>query len=214
MNCLKCGSIINEKDKKCLKCGTFVNKANNKKNNLWIPFLIIVIICVGAIGISIYNYFFDNGNNNPNHPSDGTTKDTKVLGNKDFGYIITPNDWGKFDDPVVSDIIKFSTTQASGIYIISMHAVDYNEMDSDEYIEDFVETYKREDNVEFDETKSKIGKYEARRFKGNYLTGAKIISYFFEPGDGKTHYLAIEGYDEGVIDEYIRVIFDTFSLTK
>lgn len=210
MNCNKCNTVLNENDTICPKCGTKIKK--NYK-----PLIIALVIgLVLLIGIIILSFFLPKlRKSNPDiiiEKEEKNTKDT-IIGNDDFGYLKLPGKWYKFQDVDGKSALQYSLDSQ---WIVSLES--YEPKYDDETAEYLAKTslsnlINNEVGVENATGATvKLAGYDAYQVYGLYTNdNIWLVEWFFEPGDGKIHYISVEGPDYN--SDYFKIP-ETFSLTK
>lgn len=211
MNCNKCNALLTENDTICPKCG-----AEIKKN--YRPLIIALIITlVLLIGIIVLAFFIPKlRESNPDivieKEEKNTTEDT-IIGNDDFGYLKLPGKWYKFQDVDGKSALQYSL---DSVWIVSLES--YESKYDDETAENLAKAslYNLINNEVGVENATgatvKLAGYDAYQVYGLYTSdNIWLVEWFFEPGDGKIHYISVEGPDYN--SDYFNIP-ETFSLTK
>ncbi len=142
-----------------------------------------------------------------------TTEDTTVIGNDDYGYLTLPGTWYKFYD--VSGTKSGLQYTKDSVWIVS---IDSQVKTSTITAENLAKTalYNMKYGSETVENATgatvKVGSYTAYQVYGYYKAdNIWLVEWFFEPGNGKVHYISVEGNDYS--SNYFNIP-DTFKLTK
>ena len=158
----------------------------------------------------------DNTDNNDNNNSN-TTNDKKVVGDDNYGYISVPSNWNRFYDVDGNNSLQYSY---GNLYIVSLNTLDATRT-AKEYASNYM--YNKQNSSEVTGvtgatvTIGKNKEYTAYQVYMYYPSDSTyLVTYWFEAGDGKVHYIALEGPQEldGVkITDYL-YIPESFSLKK
>lgn len=157
-----------------------------------------------------------NTDNNDNNNSN-TTNDKKVVGDDNYGYISVPSNWNRFYDVDGNNSLQYSY---GNLYIVSLNTLDATRT-AKEYASNYM--YNKQNSSEVTGvtgatvTIGKNKEYTAYQVYMYYPSDSTyLVTYWFEAGDGKVHYIALEGPQEldGVkITDYL-YIPESFSLKK
>lgn len=159
-----------------------------------------------------------NNKNNDNTNSNATTNnDTKVVGDDNYGYISIPSNWNKFYDVDGNNSLQYSY---ANVYIVSLNVLE-GTSSAKEYATNYMSNKKNSSEVTgvtgATVTIGKNKEYTAYQVYMYYPSDSTyLVTYWFETGDGKVHYIALEGPQEldGVkITDYL-YIPESFSLKK
>lgn len=142
-----------------------------------------------------------------------TTEKTTVIGNDEYGYLSLPGTWYKFYD--VSGTKSGIQYTKDTVWIVSM---DASTKTSEITAENLAKTalynmkYGSETVQNATGAKVKVRNYNAYQVYGYYPNdNIWLVEWFFEPGDGKVHYISVEGND--YTSDYFKIP-DSFSLSK
>lgn len=158
---------------------------------------------------------------------DGTEKEiasvsegmaTKVVGSEEYGFVEVPENWGRFIDTAGASALQYSY---ANIYIVSLDQIDANGYTAEDYASTFMTNQENEPSVTgVTGSKVQIGKnneylaYQVYMYYPN--EDVYLITYWFETGDGKIRYIALEGPEKlgniGITD--LLSIPNSFSLTS
>ena len=139
-----------------------------------------------------------------------------IVGDEQYGYIEIPDDWTKYDEED-TDLLQYTYV---GIYYVAMDYTEKGEYTAEDYANNYLETAKEkygENAVGAIVTLGKnkdINAYEISIYYEENDT--YLLTYYFEPGDNKIHYLALEGPTTkyGIkLSDYL-FIPESYSLTK
>ncbi len=159
-----------------------------------------------------------NNKNNDNTNSNTTTNnDTKVVGDDNYGYISIPSNWNKFYDVDGNNSLQYSY---ANVYIVSLNVLEGTSSAKD-YASNYMYNKQNSSDVTgvtgATVTIGKNKEYTAYQVYMYYPSDSTyLVTYWFETGDGKVHYIALEGPQElnGVkITDYL-YIPESFSLKK
>ncbi len=158
-----------------------------------------------------------NTDNNNNNSNSNTTNDKKVVGDDNYGYISVPSNWNRFYDVDGNNSLQYSY---GNLYIVSLNTLDATRT-AKEYASNYM--YNKQNSSEVTGvtgatvTIGKNKEYTAYQVYMYYPSDSTyLVTYWFEAGDGKVHYIALEGPQEldGVkITDYL-YIPESFSLKK
>lgn len=156
-------------------------------------------------------------NNDNNNSNSNTTNDKKVVGDDNYGYISVPSNWNRFYDVDGNNSLQYSY---GNLYIVSLNTLDATRT-AKEYASNYM--YNKQNSSEVTGvtgatvTIGKNKEYTAYQVYMYYPSDSTyLVTYWFEAGDGKVHYIALEGPQEldGVkITDYL-YIPESFSLKK
>ena len=156
-------------------------------------------------------------NNDNNNSNSNTTNDKKVVGDDKYGYISVPSNWNRFYDVDGNNSLQYSY---GNLYIVSLNTLDATRT-AKEYASNYM--YNKQNSSEVTGvtgatvTIGKNKEYTAYQVYMYYPSDSTyLVTYWFEAGDGKVHYIALEGPQEldGVkITDYL-YIPESFSLKK
>lgn len=159
----------------------------------------------------------DNNDNNNSNSNSNTTNDKKVVGDDNYGYISVPSNWNRFYDVDGNNSLQYSY---GNLYIVSLNTLDATRT-AKEYASNYM--YNKQNSSEVTGvtgatvTIGKNKEYTAYQVYMYYPSDSTyLVTYWFEAGDGKVHYIALEGPQEldGVkITDYL-YIPESFSLKK
>lgn len=157
-----------------------------------------------------------NNKNNDNTNSNTTTNnDTKVVGDDNYGYISIPSNWNKFYDVDGNNSLQYSY---ANVYIVSLNVLEGTSSAKD-YASNYMYNKQNSSDVTgvtgATVTIGKNKEFTAYQVYMYYPSDSTyLVTYWFETGDGKVHYIALEGPQElnGVkITDYL-YIPESFSL--
>ena len=145
-------------------------------------------------------------NNNNNNNTDG-----KYVGTDEYGYVKVPNNWVKFND--IDGNSSFQYSDPSTKYIVSLYSYPTSQVSAYDFANS---VYNKElTNKEMEgitSAKVTVNKYEAYQVYGYYPDSKTyLVMWFFEDGEGKTHYIALEGGED--LPDYLYIV-DSFKLTN
>lgn len=118
--------------------------------------------------------------------------DTKTMGSPECGYIDVPADWVRFveADGIEGTEASYQTASADATSIVTMCV--YNDLDPYTAASNMYTGISGEEDVlEVVSAMATIGGYEAYQVYAAYEDGF-FVTYFFDTGDGKCRYVAIE----------------------
>ena len=237
MNCKKCNSPLPEGSKFCSKCGeqfeteTVIEEVEKlevepeinqipvvEKKKSKAPLIIGIVAGLLIIGILIFilvKIVLPSSVNNASAANGQNISDNKeymVIGNKDYGYLELPGTWYKFKDVEENDALQYTK---DSVWIVSLTTIDTTYNQTAENIANaalYNKQYGTEEVEDATIAKTKVASYDAYEVYGYYpYDNIWLVEWFFEPGDGKIHYISLEG------PEYNEIYFnipDSFSLTK
>ncbi len=234
--CNNCGKKIEKTESNTVVSNNNVN--NNRKDKKLKPGLIIfvsvagLIIILGMVFLGIFIYkkinnakinkeiakevqdvtteLLDNVHDEINKDTDinnNTTKELNKIGNSEFGYLKVEDNWYKYNDVDNPSVLEYTL---DGNWIISMYARPSSTIDAKTYADSCYTRMKQDGAVGVTGATVKVGIYTAYQVYGYYTSLNKwLVTWCFEPGDKKTHYIGIEGPDR-YSDNF--KIPDTFTL--
>ncbi len=145
--------------------------------------------------------------------SDTKIGNDTVIGSTELGYLKLPGTWYRFYD-TTGNKSGLQYTKDS-IWIVSIDTIDVSSTSTAELLgKTAIYSMKYGDNpaTKAEGAKIKVAGYDGYQAYGYYASENKyLVEWFFEPGDGKVHYISVEGPDASS-DNF--KIPDTFSLTK
>ena len=234
--CNNCGEKIEKTESNTVVSNNNVN--NNRKDKKLKTGLIIFVSVAGLIiilemvflGIFIYKKInnakinkeiakevqdvttelLDNVHDEINKDTDinnNTTKKLNKIGNSEFGYLKVEDNWYKYNDVDNPSVLEYTL---DGNWIISMYAKPSSTIDAKTYADSCYTRMKQDGAVGVTGATVKVGIYTAYQVYGYYTSLNKwLVTWCFELGDKKTHYIGIEGPDR-YSDNF--KIPDTFTL--
>lgn len=234
--CNNCGEKIEKTESNTVVSNNNVN--NNRKDKKLKTGLIIfvsvagLIIILGMVFLGIFIYkkinnakinkeiakevqdvtteLLDNVHDEINKDTDinnNTTKELNKIGNSEFGYLKVEDNWYKYNDVDNLSVLEYTL---DGNWIISMYARPSSTIDAKTYADSCYTRMKQDGAVGVTGATVKVGIYTAYQVYGYYTSLNKwLVTWCFEPGDKKTHYIGIEGPDR-YSDNF--KIPDTFTL--
>ena len=233
--CTNCGAEIKTEVQNSNKENqTSVNNNsnnNNSKNNKGIKVGLIIFISVIVASVILFVIFFSKFihnitkkvmiNENIQSDIEKATDDLisgihdglnenlnkKQIGNNEFGYLSVDDNWYKYYDVDAPQVLEYTL---DGNWIIFMYAQDATKVDAKAYATSVGEKMKEEGATGVTGATVKVGNYTAYQVYGYYQKEDKwLVAWCFEPGDGKSHYISIEGPDR--YSNNFKIV-DTFSL--
>jgi uncharacterized protein YxeA len=139
--------------------------------------------------------------------NNNTTKELNKIGNSEFGYLKVEDNWYKYNDVDNPSVLEYTL---DGNWIISMYAKPSSTIDAKTYADSCYIRMKQDGAVGVTGATVKVGIYTAYQVYGYYTSLNKwLVTWCFELGDKKTHYIGIEGPDR-YSDNF--KIPDTFTL--
>ena len=143
---------------------------------------------------------------------------TKVVGNSDYGFVSVPENWVRFQDVSGSDAFQYSFVD---IFIVTLDYIEDNSFTAEDYASTYMAQQKADSTVTgVSGAMVKIGKndeYSAYQVYMYYpADDVYLITYWFETGDGKIRYIALEGpenFGDLELDDYLEIP-KSFSLTS
>ena len=234
--CNNCGEKIEKTESNTVVSNNNVN--NNRKDKKLKTGLIIfvsvasLIIILGMVFLGIFIYkkinnakinkeiakevqdvtteLLDNVHDEINKDTDinnNTTKELNKIGDSEFGYLKVEDNWYKYNDVDNPSVLEYTL---DGNWIISMYARPSSTIDAKTYADSCYTRMKQDGAVGVTGATVKVGIYTAYQVYGYYTSLNKwLVTWCFEPGDKKTHYIGIEGPDR-YSDNF--KIPDTFTL--
>lgn len=223
--CTNCGAEIKTEVQNSNKENqTSVNNNsnnNNSKNNKGIKVGLIIFISVIVASVILFVIFFSKFIHNitkkvminENIQSDiekatddlisgihdefndktNTAVNEKKIGNNEFGYLKVKDNWYKYYDVDAPQVLEYTL---DGNWIICMYAQDSSKLDAKTYAQNVGAKMKEEGATGVTGATVKVGPYTAYQVYGYYTSHNKwVVAWCFEPGDGKSHYISIEGTD-------------------
>lgn len=216
---------------------------SNKEQNTGLPIIIggIVFGVIILVGILMFSYVLkskdylnDNVEYNEQQTNDNEDKITEeqndktanntndekniIVGESKYGYISIPKGWNRFYDISGTTALQYSY---ANIFIVSLNCIEGNQYTAKEYASNFMYNMMNSSQAA-DVTGATvlIGKnkeYTAYQVYMYYPSeNIFLITYWFDAGDGKVRYIALEGpaeVDGMKISDYL-YIAESFSLTK
>ena len=186
--------------------------SNNKATKTGLIIFISVAAIVVIIGIILGVVFVSKKIKNDKINKDidinnNTTKELNKIGNSEFGYLKVEDNWYKYNDVDNPSVLEYTL---DGNWIISMYARPSSTIDAKTYADSCYTRMKQDGAVGVTGATVKVGIYTAYQVYGYYTSLNKwLVTWCFEPGDKKTHYIGIEGPDR-YSDNF--KIPDTFTL--
>ncbi len=186
--------------------------SNNKATKTGLIIFISVAAIVVIIGIILGVVFVSKKIKNDKINKDidinnNTTKELNKIGNSEFGYLKVEDNWYKYNDVDNPSVLEYTL---DGNWIISMYAKPSSTIDAKTYADSCYTRMKQDGSVGVTGATVKVGIYTAYQVYGYYTSLNKwLVTWCFEPGDKKTHYIGIEGPDR-YSDNF--KIPDTFTL--
>jgi len=142
-----------------------------------------------------------------------TTENTMVIGSDEYGYLTLPGKWYTFYD--VSGTKSGLQYTKDSIWIVSIDSMEKTTTISAESLaKTALYNMKYGDEKVENATGAtvKVGSYTAYQVYGYYPNdNIWLVEWFFEPGDGKVHYISVEGNDR--TSDYFKIP-DSFKLKK
>ena len=142
-----------------------------------------------------------------------TTEKTTVIGSDEYGYLSLPGTWYKFYD--VSGTKSGIQYTKDTVWIVSMDATTKtSEITAENLAKTALYNMKYGSETVQNATGAtvKVRNYNAYQVYGYYPNdNIWLVEWFFEPGDGKVHYISVEGND--YTSDYFKIP-DTFSISK
>lgn len=192
------------------------NIPDKKKNSKAIIFIVIglVLIGLGVAGYFLWPTLTGKTKDEPvkEEKEEVVEKDT-VIGNDEYGYLKLPGSWYKFQDVDGKTSIQYTK---DSVWIVTLEA--YTPSAPDQTAETLAKAslYNLTNNEVGVEKPTgatvTLGDYTAYQVYGLYtVDNTWLVEWFFEPGDGKIHYISVEGTD--FTSDYFKIP-ETFSLTK
>ncbi len=234
--CNNCGEKIEKTESNTVVSNNNVNNnRNDKKLKTGLIIFVSVaglIIILGMVFLGIFIYkkinnakinkeiakevqdvtteLLDNVHDEINKDTDinnNTTKELNKIGNSEFGYLKVEDNWYKYNDVDNPSVLEYTL---DGNWIISMYAKPSSTIDAKTYADSCYTRMKQDGAVGVTGATVKVGIYTAYQVYGYYTSLNKwLVTWCFEPGDKKTHYIGIEGPDR-YSDNF--KIPDTFTL--
>lgn len=186
--------------------------SNNKATKTGLIIFISVAAIVVIIGIILGVVFVSKKIKNDKINKDidinnNTTKELNKIGNSEFGYLKVEDNWYKYNDVDNPSVLEYTL---DGNWIISMYAKPSSTIDAKTYADSCYTRMKQDGSVGVTGATVKVGIYTAYQVYGYYTSLNKwLVTWCFELGDKKTHYIGIEGPDR-YSDNF--KIPDTFTL--
>ncbi|CDC79429.1 uncharacterized protein BN667_00622 [Clostridium sp. CAG:465] len=186
--------------------------SNNKATKTGLIIFISVAAIVVIIGIILGVVFVSKKIKNDKINKDidinnNTTKELNKIGNSEFGYLKVEDNWYKYNDVDNPSVLEYTL---DGNWIISMYARPSSTIDAKTYADSCYTRMKQDGAVGVTGATVKVGIYTAYQVYGYYTSLNKwLVTWCFELGDKKTHYIGIEGPDR-YSDNF--KIPDTFTL--
>lgn len=152
-------------------------------------------------------------NKNENKTETETEKEEeeegKRVGSEEFGYITVPDNWYKFIDVDGNDTLQYSY---ANVYIATLYAIDTETADAETYANSCWYTIENAGATNIKGAQVTVAGYDAYQVYGYYEEeNIWLVMWFFETGDGKTRYIAIEGPDPE--SEFFKIP-ETFSIEE
>lgn len=186
--------------------------SNNKATKTGLIIFISVAAIVVIIGIILGVVFVSKKIKNDKINKDidinnNTTKELNKIGNSEFGCLKVEDNWYKYNDVDNPSVLEYTL---DGNWIISMYARPSSTIDAKTYADSCYTRMKQDGAVGVTGATVKVGIYTAYQVYGYYTSLNKwLVTWCFELGDKKTHYIGIEGPDR-YSDNF--KIPDTFTL--
>lgn len=183
----------------------FSKPVDNKKR---IIFLIIGFLFLMAFTFVIFRFVVPTFRN--------TTEETyvySVVGNDKYGYLKLPGEWYIFDNEEENTLLQYINNTDC---IVSLEAIDRENstITAESLTDDSRDEMENGEAIVENITSEKVtvAGYNGYRVYGYYKDDNEwLVEWFFEVGNDKIYYIALEGSD--LLEEYFDIP-DTFSLTK
>lgn len=182
-----------------------------KNNRPLIIALIIALVLLVVIGILAF-FIPKLRTTNPDIVIEEDSKDT-IIGNDNFGYLKLPGNWYKFQDVDGKSALQY-TKDSVWIVSIESYTPSYEDQNAENLAKSSLYNLKNNEVGVENATGAtvKVAGYDAYQVYGLYTNdNIWLVEWFFEPGDGKIHYISVEGPDYK--SDYFKIP-ETFSLTK
>ena len=192
------------------KNGFFGNGNNNgQKKKILISIIISLILIIFFVLFFVFVLNKSSKSSGNNTDNNEITVEHNYVGNKEIGYVDVPTNWVSVKNED-SSMIQYS--DPTGQYIVSIKAYSTDKVGAYSYASTIYKGLENEGVIEgLAAAKTTVKEYEAYQVYGYYREYNKdLIIWLFEDGQGKTHYLSLEGGDD--IEKYLSII-DTFVLT-
>lgn len=194
------------------------NMPEKKKGSKAIIFIIIGLVLIG-LGVAGYFLWPTLTGKTKSEPVEDkkeekeVTEEDTIIGNDSFGYLKLPGKWYKFQDVEGKTALQYTK---DSVWIVTLEA--YTPSAPDQTAETLAKAslYNLTNNEVGVEKPTgatvKVAGYDAYQVYGLYTSdNIWLVEWFFEPGDGKIHYMSVEGPD--YTSDYFQIP-ETFSLTK
>lgn len=194
------------------KNGFFGGNNNGQKKKIKIALIlsVIIILIFTILFLFILNRKSHEENNEENNNNNEIIVKHNYVGTKDFGYVDVPTDWIRVNNADDNTIFQYS--DPTGQYVVSIKAYSTDKVQAYSYASSIYKGLQNEGVIEeLAAAMTTVKEFEAYQVYGYYRQYNKdLIIWVFEDGQGKTHYLSLEGGDD--IEKYLGII-DSFVLT-
>lgn len=188
-------------------------KKNQKKTGIIIGIVAAVVVIAAiivAICLANSNKNSDQGNNGQGDSASAEIK-TKLVGQSNYGFVTVPETWVTVTEDD-EEGLQYGSAISSNGYFVSMLVSDTSEATAAEWLENMKFVFEQTGVTDIETSDVKVGSYDAKLITGYYDAISRwLAAYMFETGDGKTHYVSIEGPDKENVAFEIPL---TFQLTK
>ena len=188
------------------------NIEKKKGSKLWLIIVIIIVILAG-LGFVTYKFILPKVNKTEPVAEKEEKEESMVIGTDNYGYLKLPGTWYKFNDVEGKTALQYTKDR---VWIVSLES--YLPSSPDQTAENLAKAslynmINNEENVENATGATvKLAGYDAYQTYCYYtVDGIWLVEWFFEPGDGRIHYISVEGND--YTSDYFKIP-ETFSLKK
>ena len=192
------------------KNGFYGGSPNGQKKKIIIAAIISILIIL--VFVIFFLFLLNRSSSNEENNVNNNEIEVKhnYVGTKDFGYVDVPTDWIRVNNADDNKIFQYS--DPTGQYVVSLKAYLTESVKAYSYASSIYNGLQNEGVIEdLAAAMTTVKEFEAYQVYGYYRQYNKdLIIWVFEDGQGKTHYLSLEGGDD--IEKYLGII-ETFVLT-
>ena len=192
------------------------NIEKKKGSKVWLIIVIIIVILAG-LGFITYKFILPMFSNKTEpvveEKEEKKIEESMVIGTDKYGYLKLPGTWYKFNDVDGKTALQYTKDR---VWIVTMESYLPSSPEQTAEMLAKASLYNMINNEENVENATgatvKLAGYDAYQTYCYYtVDGIWLVEWFFEPGDGRIHYISVEGND--YTSDYFKIP-ETFSLKK
>ena len=192
------------------------NIEKKKGSKVWLIIVIIIVILAG-LGFITYKFILPMFSNKTEpvveEKEEKKIEESMVIGTDKYGYLKLPGTWYKFNDVDGKTALQYTKDR---VWIVTMESYLPSSPEQTAEMLAKASLYNMINNEENLENATgatvKLAGYDAYQTYCYYtVDGIWLVEWFFEPGDGRIHYISVEGND--YTSDYFKIP-ETFSLKK